>query len=124
MTEGKCSKKGWSWKKVQDRLLPFQDSDAIGTIHCILEAYSEIGFTKSELSEIQNAYSNSSVSPQKITITIQGTQNKAENIQMYDSFLNFLLRVIKSADKAIVGVKKSPSQIHIVRCGSTSNTNN
>jgi hypothetical protein len=124
VTEGKCSKKGWNWKKVQDRLLPFQDSDSVGTIHCVLETNAEGGFTPQEISSIESKYENVVASKSAISFMRAGTSNKMANIENYEGLMQFLREHIKSADKAIVGVKKLPTQIHIVRCGSTSNANN
>lgn len=122
MYEGKCAKKGWSWKKVQDaRLLSFQEEDSNGTIHCVLETNSERGFTAEELLAIQAAYKNVQVSKLRVVFSSIGVYDKSANIQAYESLMAFLRASIRSADKAIVGVKKLPTQIHIVRCGETSN---
>ena len=116
MYEGKCSKKGWNWKKVQDRLLPFQEQDCIGTIYCSLETNSELGFSLDERAAIENKYIVVDSKNNKVVFMWRGQPNKAENISAYESYLVFLKTQIKSADKAVLGVKKSSNQLHLVKC--------
>jgi len=119
MGSGKCSRKGWAWKSVKPQLLEFGDNDPIGTIKCEIYAQEDSPFCESERLNASEIFGFVSYEPCILRFHITGLANKPQDIKAFTSLkASIAASDFESADKAVLSVKKSQTQIATFRCGS------
>ena len=117
---GKCSQKSWSWKQVSKNFLTIPDTANVGTIKCEVYTKRDKGFSESDKESIASlGYSFVYAADYtKVTFYSDGSDNRKSNIKRYNAFKSVIEKSgIVCADKVLLGVKKSPSQVHVIRCG-------
>ena len=117
MNVGKVKKKNWAWKPVKSLLIPFEDSDPIGTTRCRLEAPK---FSDAEIEEASNmlGFVKASSSKQVLNFRIEGESDRGKNQSNFNTLKSQLEKSrIYSADRAIICSRKGERQISTIRCG-------
>jgi len=118
MSLGKCARKGWAWKPVKTQLLDFESKDSVGTIRCEIFASKSSPFSAEELTQALALEGLVSADTKRIHLHIKGVESRDLNIRAFTDLKRKVEEIgFPNAEKAILAVKKSPSQIQTLRCG-------
>jgi hypothetical protein len=118
---GKCVKKAWAWRPVgalSDPLI--SDEASVGTISLSVCTRNPSGFPQSEVDSFRAqtpAGAEFEIAEYDIRVTLKGTGRKVEDMARHDMLISALKQSVSSADKAVLSVKKQPTQVHTSRCG-------
>lgn len=123
MILGKCAKKNWNWKPIQQGGQLFLEKSTTGTIIAQIDVIDEVNpRVVQELQalsfhhplKVQTATSSS------CTIILKGSRDKRIDIENYARLKTQIEVLFPNANRAIIAVKKSASQINIIHCGQKS----
>lgn len=121
MYEGKCVKKAWSWRPVGTASGPLiPDGAPVGTISLSVSTKNPTGIPASEVAGLRTNLPDDAevlVSTHDLRVVMQGTGVKSEDMSRHAALVSALKQDIHSADRAVLSVKKQPTQVHTVRCG-------
>jgi len=113
---GRCEAKGWRWKPV--KLSDFDlitDEDQIGVACCVVETSSGVAFGDACALGFEGDVVEQS--PHRVELRTHASPKKDVNIDRFNALRVFVESNFKQADRALLAVKKSPSQVNIQKCG-------
>ena len=120
MYQGRCSQKDWSWKRANHNGLTFSADAPIGTIKCSLQTLNPEGFGADELAQIEqiSGLVIGDIGDMKLFIHIESLLDKESNVESFSRLKQTLEGgEFENVDRAIISVKKSPTQISTIQCG-------
>lgn len=119
MNLGKCAKKNWNWKPIQQSGLNFPEKSITGTIVAQIDVLDEIrDSTLQGLREL-GFYGSLKIehTEHSCCLMLKGSRDKKTDIENYNKLKENIELHFPSANKVVIAVKKSPSQINTIHCG-------